>query len=148
MLRLIIAAVLVCACLAYPQKRDGAPADAANLQGFDQGMMAMPNMQPMQPMPMMGMQGQFMPFNPGFGAMGYKRDLDEDLEQKRHHSQFNEDNISPFNTEEGLGNFMNFMDNGNNLPFANMDSDDLGLDSFQPSAENEEGKFRFFDGQQ
>uniref|UniRef100_W4VS93 B2_Vc1 prepropeptide n=1 Tax=Conus victoriae TaxID=319920 RepID=W4VS93_CONVC len=147
MLRLIIAAVLVCACLAYPQKRDGAPADAANLQGFDQGMMAMPNMQPMQPVPMM--QGPFMPFNPGFGGMGYKRDLDEDPEQKRHHSQFNEDNISPFNTDEGLGNFMNFMnDNGNSLPFANVNSDDLGLDSFQPSAGKEEGKFRFFDGQQ
>nr|WLP00775.1 conotoxin precursor B2 superfamily protein [Conus amadis] len=154
MLRLLIAAVLVSACLAYPQKKDGAPAEAANLQGFNQGMPAMPNMQGMQgmqampAMPMMGMQGQFLPFNPNFGGMGYKRDLDENLEARKHHSKFNEDNKFRFGSEHGLRNFMDFMNNDNNLPFGNMDSADTDLGNFQPSAENDEGKFRFFDQQQ
>nr|WLP00776.1 conotoxin precursor B2 superfamily protein [Conus buxeus loroisii] len=146
MLRLIIATVLASACLAYPQRRDGAPADAANLQSFDPGMQAMPNMQGMQGMPGFA-GGQFLPFNPNFG-MGYKRDVDENLEKRRHHSKFNE-NKSPFDAEDGLGNFMNFMkENGNNLPFANMDSAATDLGNFEPSAQNEDGKFRFFDKQQ
>nr|AMP44597.1 conotoxin [Conus betulinus] len=150
MLRLIIAAVLASACLAYPQKRDGAPADTANLQPFNQGMQAMPafpNMQGMQGMPGMA-GGQFLPFNPNLG-IGYKRDVDENLEKRRQHSKFNEGNKSPFDAEGGFGNFMNFMkENSNNLPFANMDSAATDLGNFEPSAENEDGKFRFFDKQQ
>nr|BAO65599.1 G066_VD_Superfamily_B_precursor_conopeptide [Conus geographus] len=117
MLRLIIAAVLASACLAYPQRRDGVPEDASNLQGFDQGMQAMPNMQGMQGMPMPGMAGgQFLPFNPNM-AMPYKRD--EDLEKRRHRYKFNGDSdASPFQSEDGFENFMDFMkDNSNeNLP--------------------------------
>nr|WLP00767.1 conotoxin precursor B2 superfamily protein [Conus araneosus] len=146
MLRLITAAVLVSACLAYPQKRDGAPADTANLQGFGQPMPAMPNMQGMQMpgLPMPGMQNPFLPF-----GMGLKRDLDEDLEKRKHHSKFNEGNNSPFGSEAGPESFMNFMKgNGDNFPFANTDSADTDLSNFQPSAENEDGKFRFFDEQQ
>uniref|UniRef100_A0A0K8TTT2 Conopeptide n=1 Tax=Conus lenavati TaxID=1519839 RepID=A0A0K8TTT2_CONLV len=149
MLRLIIAAVLATACLAYPQRRDGAPADAANLQSFDPGMQAMPgmpNMQAMQGMPMQAMAGgQFLPFNPNFG-MGY-RDVDENLEKRRQHSQFNADKSS-FDSDS-LGNIMDFLnENGNSLPFANMDSAATDLGNFEPSAENEDGKFRFFDKQQ
>nr|WLP00770.1 conotoxin precursor B2 superfamily protein [Conus frigidus]WLP00771.1 conotoxin precursor B2 superfamily protein [Conus ebraeus] len=148
MLRLIIAAVLASACLAFPQRRDGAPANAApNLQPFN-GEMAMPNMQPMHalPMSMSGMSSpQLMPLNPNLG-MGFKR---ENLEKRRQHSQFSDDNKSPFDSEDGLGNFMNFMkENGNNLPFANMDSAATDLGHFEPSAENEDGKFRFFDKEQ
>nr|UMA82437.1 conotoxin precursor B2 [Conus ebraeus] len=143
MLRLITAAVLVSACLAYPQKRDGAPADTANLQGFGQPMPAMPNMQGMQMpvMPMPGMQNPFLPLGTGF-----KRDLDENLEKRKHHSKFNEGNRG---SEADPESFMNFMKgNGDNFPFANMDSADTAdLGNFQPS-ENEDGKFRFFDKQQ
>nr|UMA82713.1 conotoxin precursor B2 [Conus ebraeus] len=148
MLRLITAAVLVSACLAYPQKKEDAPADTADLQGFGQPMPAMPNMQGMQmpgmQMPGMPMQNPFLPF-----GMGFKRDLDEDLEKRKHHSKFNEGNNSPFGSEADPESFMNFMKgNGDNFPFANMDSADTAdLGNFQPS-ENEDGKFRFFDKQQ
>nr|ABC87235.1 high frequency protein 1 [Conus litteratus]WLP00774.1 conotoxin precursor B2 superfamily protein [Conus litteratus] len=149
MLRLIIAAVLASACLAYPAKRDGAPADSANLQSFGPGMMqAMPNMQGMQ-QPMQAMPaGQFMPFNPNLG-IGYKRAVYEDREERRPHSKFN-DNKSPFEQEGGLGNFMNFMKENGNLPFANMDGAAADLGKFEPSAEKgqKEGQFRFFDKQQ
>nr|AXL95405.1 conotoxin precursor superfamily B2 [Conus ermineus] len=147
MLRLIIAAVLASACLAFPERRDGVPAEQANLQSFDPAAQAMPAMAGMQPMPAMA-GGQFLPFNPNFG-MAYKRDMDESLEKRRQHSQFNADNESPFEADDNLGGFMNFMKgSGNNVPFANMDSDATDLGNFQPSAENEDGKFRFFDKQQ
>nr|UMA82710.1 conotoxin precursor B2 [Conus ebraeus] len=69
MLRQIIAAVLASACLAFPQRGDGAPANVdPNHQPFGG---VIPNMQPMQ-----GMTGmpspQFRPFNTKF-AVGLKR---------------------------------------------------------------------------
>nr|P0DKQ7.1 RecName: Full=Linear conopeptide; Contains: RecName: Full=Linear conopeptide-Cn1; Contains: RecName: Full=Linear conopeptide-Cn2; AltName: Full=[oxMet6]-Cn2; Contains: RecName: Full=Linear conopeptide-Cn3; Contains: RecName: Full=Linear conopeptide-Cn4; Flags: Precursor [Conus consors]CCI55487.1 linear conopeptide Cn1 precursor [Conus consors] len=146
MLRLIIAAaVLVSACLAYPQRREGAPADAANLQSFDPALMSMQGMQGGQMPGMAG--GQFLPFNPNL-QMGYKRDFDENLEKRKQHSQFNADeNKAPFDSEE---NFMNFLHNekGDKHPFANVDSADTDLGQFEPSAENKNGEFRFFDKEQ
>nr|WEQ50261.1 conotoxin B2 M2ii [Conus magus] len=144
MLRLIIAAaVLLSACLAYPQRREGAPADAANLQGFGPALLV--------DVPKRQMAGkasdQFLPFNPNL-QMGYKRDFDENLEKRKQHSQFNADeNKAPFDSEE---NFMNFLHNekGDKHPFANVDSAATDLGQFEPSAENEDGKFRFFDNDQ
>uniref|UniRef100_A0A0K8TUZ8 Conopeptide n=1 Tax=Conus lenavati TaxID=1519839 RepID=A0A0K8TUZ8_CONLV len=160
MLRLIIAAVLATACLAFPQRRDGLPGEAANLKPFGpdmQGMQAMPgampgpmpNMQPMQAMP-----GQFLPFNPNLG-MGFKRAADENLEKRKHHSKFQDENKSPFDSpaDSLLGNF-NFgkflQENPDNIPFANMENANPGnLGNFEPNAEDsKEGHFRFFDQQQ
>nr|DAC80549.1 TPA_inf: conotoxin superfamily B2 [Conus magus] len=138
MLRLIIAAaVLLSACLAYPQRREGGPADAALalLVGRPERQMAGKA------------SDQFLPFNPNL-QMGYKRDFDENLEKRKQHSQFNADeNKAPFDSEE---NFMNFLHNekGDKHPFANVDSAATDLGQFDPSAENEDGKFRFFDKEQ
>nr|UMA82132.1 conotoxin precursor B2 [Conus ebraeus] len=144
MLRLIIAAVLASAFLAFPQRRDGAPANVdPNLQPFG-GALTIPNMQPMQ-----GMTGmpspQFLPFNPNF-AVGLKR---ENIEKRRHNPQFSDNNQSPFGSEGDLDSFMNFMkENGNNLPFADVNSAATDLGHFEPSDENEAGKYRFFDKEQ
>nr|WLP00772.1 conotoxin precursor B2 superfamily protein [Conus miles] len=155
MLRLVIAAVLVCACLAFPQRREGAPAD--NLKSFDPGMMqgmggAMPNMQPMQPMSPGMAAGQMLPFNPNM-ALGF-RSL-ENLENRKHHSKFNEDNKSPFDAPDAdleKFNFANFLkENADELPFANMESSDSAdLGNFEPSSDQgeEEGQFRFYDKEQ
>nr|DAZ86133.1 TPA_inf: conotoxin precursor B2 [Conus ebraeus] len=141
MLRLITAAVLVSVCLAYPQKKEGTPADQPNLQGFAPGFQPMLNMQPMQGMP----GQQLLPFNPGFG---YKRAF-ENLHERRPHAKFS-DNKSPFGSEDGLDKFMNFMKENDKLPFANMDGAPADLGSFEQGAENDQqdGKFRFFDKQQ
>nr|DAZ86136.1 TPA_inf: conotoxin precursor B2 [Conus ebraeus] len=155
MLRLVIAAVLVCACLAFPQRRDGAPAD--NLKSFDPAMMqgmnaGMPNMQGMQPMAGNMAPGQMLPFNPNL-AMGFKRSLDN-LEKRRHHFKFNEDNKMPFDAPDAdleKFNFANFLKNdADELPFANMEgSDAADLGNFEPSNDHaEEGQFRFYDQDQ
>nr|DAZ86134.1 TPA_inf: conotoxin precursor B2 [Conus ebraeus] len=143
MLRLVLAAVLVSACLAFPQRRDGAPAEGANLQSFGAGMM--PNMQQMP-------AGQFLPFNPNFAGMGYKRAAEENPEERREHSNFHADSKLPFDSPEGgFGDFMNFMnENRDKLPFGNMDGAPAELGNLEPSSENdqEENQFRFFDQQQ
>nr|DAZ86663.1 TPA_inf: conotoxin precursor B2 [Conus judaeus] len=143
MLRLILAAVLVSVCLAYPQRRDGAPAEAANLQGFAPGMMQAPQgLQPMQPMQEMSAS---LPFSANIPGMGYKRAADENLEERRGHSNFQEDK-SPFGSDSDPEAFMKlFEDNGNTNPFADKDDASPDLGSFE-SDENgqEENKFRFF----
>nr|ATF27574.1 conotoxin [Conus praecellens] len=158
MLRLIIAAVLVSACLAFPENREDAAQDMANTQPFAPGLQgmqempaAMPNMQGMQGMPGMP-AGQFLPFNP-YPGFGFKRVADENLEKRKHQSQFN-DNQSPFGSSaDGLGmfSFENFMkENPDKLPFANMEgADTADLGNFAPSGNDQlEDQFRFFDEQQ
>nr|WLP00768.1 conotoxin precursor B2 superfamily protein [Conus monile] len=158
MLRLIIAAVLVSACLAFPQRRDGAPADMTNLKAFDpaaqgfQGGMAalMPNMQSMQGN--MG-PGQFLPYNPNFGFT-IKRGAEENLEKRKHHSKFNENNKASFDTSSSQANFdfNSFLkENPDSIPFGNIENTDTAdLGNFVPNDEQGLAKdqFRFFDKQQ
>nr|DAZ85967.1 TPA_inf: conotoxin precursor B2 [Conus ebraeus] len=143
MLRLILAAVLVSACLAYPQRRDGAPAETANLQGFGQEMMqSLPGMQGMQPL--QGMPAG-MPFNNPFNGMGYKRAADENLEERREHAKFQADK-SAFDSESSPEDFMKFLEeNGNTNPFEDA-SPDLGKFESDQNGQ-EENKFRFFNQQ-
>nr|UMA82434.1 conotoxin precursor B2 [Conus ebraeus] len=98
---------------------------------------------------MQGMTGmprpQFLPFNHNF-AVGFKR---ENLEKRRHNPQFCDNNQSPFGSVGDLDSFMNFMkENGNNLPFEDVNGAATDLGHFDPSDENEAGKFRFFDKEQ